>query len=177
MCAAPAVDFSASGGESLVFTDNPEICDAVARILSSGAVQRVTVLEGGIAAALEAPMPDAPTTVVDISSSPDPITDIAMRSFMLPVGFRASTLTRILAASGGTTCRSSTSGVFPMHERIEFGRGDDGWAEQQSGKHLFDFLWRSEVSAPDLGLDNPFYYLYLHLELCYPAGTALHQPL
>lgn len=83
MCSAPATDFSASSGESLVFTDNPEICDAVARILSSGSIQRVTVLEGGIGAALEAPMPDAPTTVVDISSSPDPITDIAMLSEVL----------------------------------------------------------------------------------------------
>lgn len=79
MCAAAASD-GAGSGESLVFTDNPEICDAVARILSSGSVQRVTLLEGGISAALEAPMPDAPITVVDISSSPDPITDIAMLS-------------------------------------------------------------------------------------------------
>jgi pilus assembly protein CpaE len=74
------MDHASAGGESLVFTDNPEICDAIARVLSSGSVQRVTVLEGGIAAALEAPMPDAPTTIVDISSSPDPITDIAMLS-------------------------------------------------------------------------------------------------
>jgi len=80
MCAAPAQDHGGAFGESLVYTDNPEICDSVARILSSGAVQRVTVLEGGVASALEAPMPDAPTTVVDISSSPDPITDIAMLS-------------------------------------------------------------------------------------------------
>lgn len=83
MCAAPATDYSAGAGESLVFTDNPEICDAVARILSSGAVQRVSVLEGGIAAALEAPMPDAPTTVVDVSASPDPVTDVAMLSEVL----------------------------------------------------------------------------------------------
>jgi pilus assembly protein CpaE len=67
-------------GEALVFTDNPEICDTVARIIDTGAVQRVTVLEGGIAAALEAPIPDAPVTIVDISSSPDPVTDVAMLS-------------------------------------------------------------------------------------------------
>jgi len=78
-----AGDLGVSAGESLVFTDNPEICDSVARILSSGAVQRVSILEGGIAAALEAPMPDAVTTVVDISASPDPITDIAMLSEVL----------------------------------------------------------------------------------------------
>lgn len=78
-----AGDIGISAGESLVFTDNPEICDSVARILSSGAVQRVSILEGGIAAALEAPMPDAVTTVVDISASPDPITDVAMLSEVL----------------------------------------------------------------------------------------------
>lgn len=78
-----AGDIGVSAGESLVFTDNPEICDSVARILSSGAIQRVSILEGGIAAALEAPMPDAVTTVVDISASPDPITDIAMLSEVL----------------------------------------------------------------------------------------------
>jgi len=67
-------------GEALVFTDNPEICDAVARIIDAGSVARVTVLEGGIAAALEAPIPDAPVTLVDVSASPDPVTDVAMLS-------------------------------------------------------------------------------------------------
>jgi len=67
-------------GETLVFTDNPEICDAVTRILDAGAVQRVTVLEGGITAALEAAVPNASVTLVDISTSPDPVTDIAMLS-------------------------------------------------------------------------------------------------
>ena len=84
MCAASATTqaplLGGGSGEALVFTDNPEICDAVARIIDNGAVQRVTVLEGGIAAALEAPIPDAPVTLVDISASPDPVTDIAMLS-------------------------------------------------------------------------------------------------
>jgi pilus assembly protein CpaE len=83
MCAAPAKDSTpllGGSGEALVFTDNPEIADGVGRVLGSGAVQRVTVLEGGIAAALEAPMPDAPITLVDISASPDPVTDVAMLS-------------------------------------------------------------------------------------------------
>ena len=56
MCAAQskanAPLLGGGNGEALVFTDNPEICDAVARIIDSGAVSRVTVLEGGIAAAL-----------------------------------------------------------------------------------------------------------------------------
>ena len=84
MCAATAKAnaplLGGANGEALVFTDNPEICDAVARIIDAGEVQRVTVLEGGIAAALEAPMPDAPVTLVDISASPDPVTDVAMLS-------------------------------------------------------------------------------------------------
>ena len=84
MCAASATTqaplLGGGSGEALVFTDNPEICDAVARIIDNGAVQRVTVLEGGIAAALEAPIPDAPVSLVDISASPDPVTDIAMLS-------------------------------------------------------------------------------------------------
>ncbi|MGH6621252.1 MAG: AAA family ATPase [Alphaproteobacteria bacterium] len=84
MCAAYAKAnaplLGGGSGEALVFTDNPEICDAVARIIDAGAVSRVTVLEGGIASALEAPMPDVPVTVVDVSSSPDPVTDVAMLS-------------------------------------------------------------------------------------------------
>ena len=84
MCAATAKAnaplLGGGNGEVLVFTDNPEICDAVARIIDAGEVQRVTVLEGGIAAALEAPMPDTPVTLVDVSASPDPATDIAMLS-------------------------------------------------------------------------------------------------
>jgi pilus assembly protein CpaE len=84
MCAAQAKAnaplLNSGSGEALVFTDNPEICDAVARIIDIGAVARVTVLEGGIAAALEAPIPDAPVTIVDVSASPDPVTDIAMLS-------------------------------------------------------------------------------------------------
>lgn len=84
MCAAQAKAnaplLNSGSGEALVFTDNPEICDAVARIIDTGAVARVTVLEGGIAAALEAPIPDAPVTIVDVSASPDPVTDIAMLS-------------------------------------------------------------------------------------------------
>jgi len=84
MCAAQAKAnaplLNSGNGEALVFTDNPEICDAVARIIDAGAVARVTVLEGGIAAALEAPIPDAPVTLVDVSASPDPVTDIAMLS-------------------------------------------------------------------------------------------------
>lgn len=84
MCAAQAKAnaplLNSGSGEALVFTDNPEICDAVARIIDTGAVARVTVLEGGIAAALEAPIPDAPVTLVDVSASPDPVTDIAMLS-------------------------------------------------------------------------------------------------
>jgi len=84
MCAAHAKAnaplLGGGNGEALVFTDNPEICDAVARIIDAGSVSRVTVLEGGIAAALEAPMPDAPVTLVDVSASPDPVTDVAMLS-------------------------------------------------------------------------------------------------
>ena len=84
MCAAQAKAnaplLGGGGGEALVFTDNPEICDAVARVIDAGAVSRATVLEGGIAAALEAPIPDAPVTVVDVSASPDPVTDVAMLS-------------------------------------------------------------------------------------------------
>ena len=68
MCAAYAKAnaplLGGGSGEALVFTDNPEICDAVARIIDAGAVSRVTVLEGGIASALEAPMPDAPVRTV-----------------------------------------------------------------------------------------------------------------
>ena len=45
----------------------------------------------------------------------------AMRSFMLPVGFAHSSLTRIRADPGGTTRWSETSGVFPMPPRAPAG--------------------------------------------------------
>ena len=57
MCAAHAKAnaplLGGGTGEALVFTDNPEICDAVARIIDAGSVSRVTVLEGGIAAEID----------------------------------------------------------------------------------------------------------------------------
>lgn len=83
MCAAPATNTESragGNGEALVFTDNPEVCDGVARALASGSVQRVSILEGGITAALEAPIPQSPVILVDITASPDPVTDIAMLS-------------------------------------------------------------------------------------------------
>ncbi len=52
------------------------------------------------------------------SASAREITAFAIRSFMLPVGFSHSSLTRISAQPGGTTLRSRTREVFPMAWRM-----------------------------------------------------------
>jgi hypothetical protein len=48
------------------------------------------------------------------SASARPMAVIAMRSFMLPVGFWYSSFTTIFAQPGGTTRPSSTSAVLPI---------------------------------------------------------------
>ena len=58
------------------------------------------------------------TIIPDGARRPDAaarsMTDSAILSFMLPVGFWPSTFTRMRAQPSGTTRFSSTSGVLPM---------------------------------------------------------------
>src|ERR1043165_6936948 len=56
------------------------------------------------------------------SASAASIAARAMRSFMLPVGFAASSLISSRAAPGGTMRRSSTSGVLPMPSKADMAR-------------------------------------------------------
>ena len=68
------------------------------------------------------------------SAAAHSIIALAMRSFILPVGFADSNLTTTRAEPAGTTLRSSTNGVLPIASRIF--RVDTGHSPQDNGLYL-----------------------------------------
>jgi hypothetical protein len=81
----------------------------------------------------------------------------AILSFMLPVGFVLSTLTKMRAPFGGTTLRSSKRGVFPIVSRIVFGRGIILSSHYQKERDFFVLLGMRERR----GEESICYSIYL----------------